>query len=125
MNFKTINTNKIIPPQPPENENDNREYKRHLIPIENNNFFYQKKAVQMQYRLHVGNGKALYLIGIEDNGSNRGISDDYLNKSIKNINKIAEIISADIKSIRIYQGLIGKVASVRIENDIPKNIFIL
>ena len=125
MNFKTINTNKIIPPQPPENENDNREYKRHLIPIENNKFFYQKKAVQMQYRLHVGNGKALYLIGIEDNGSNRGISDDYLNKSIKNINKIAEIISADIKSIRIYQGLIGKVASVRIENDIPKNIFIL
>ena len=117
--------NHIFPPQPPENEDDNREYKRHLVPQKKNiKNFYHKRATQMQYRLHLGNGKALYIIGIEDNGTNQGVTPNELDISLKNIKTIAEIIQADIKNIRIYNGLIGKIATVRIEMEV-NNKFIV
>jgi GTPase len=115
----------LLPKQPPENEEDNREYKRHLVPQrKNEKFFYHKRATQMQYRLHLGNGKALYMIGIEDNGKNQGVTPNELDISLKNIKTIAEIIQADIKNIRIYNGLIGKIATVRIEMEV-NNKFIV
>ena len=115
----------ILPPQPPENEEDNREYKRHLVPQKKNaKLFYHKRATQMQYRLHLGNGKAIYIIGIEDNGSNFGVTQHELEVSLENIKKIAQIIQADIKNIRIYNGSVGKIATVRIEMLIS-NDFIL
>jgi elongation factor 1-alpha len=106
----------FFPSQPPENEDDNREYKRHLVPQKKNEkYFYHKRATQMQYRLHLGNGKALYIIGIEDNGNNKGVTEKELNISLENINLITEIINANVKNIRIYNGLLGKIATVRIE----------
>ena len=69
----------------------------------------------MKYRLHLGNGKAIYIIGIEDNGSNLGVTQHELEVSLENIKKIAQIIQADIKNIRIYNGSVGKIATVRIE----------
>ena len=78
----------------------------------------------MQYRLYLGNGKALYMIGIEDNGKNQGVTPNELDISLKNIKTIAEIIQADIKNIRIYNGLIGKIATVRIEMEV-NNKFIV
>jgi len=117
--------NYTLPTQPPENEEDNREYKRHLIPLKRNEkFFYYKRATQMKYRLHLGNGKALYIIGIEDNGSNNGVTQNELEISLKNITTITEIIKANIKNIRIYNGLTGKIATVRIEMKIS-NTFIM
>ena len=111
--------NHIFPPQPPENEDDNREYKRHLVPQKKNiKNFYHKRATQMQYRLHTGNGKALYIIGVEDNGINQGVSQSELEISLKNIKTITELINAEIRNIRIYNGLNGKIATVRIEMEI-------
>lgn len=113
----------VLPRQPPENEDDNREYKRHLVPQKKNEkHFYHKRATQMQYRLHLGNGKALYIIGIEDNGNNNGVSENELNVSLKNIKTITELIKANIKNIRIYNGIKGKIATVRIEMDVSKVI---
>ena len=40
-----------------------------------------KKASQMLFRLNEGNGKAVYLIGVEDNGICRGIPFDELEKA--------------------------------------------
>jgi GTPase len=121
-----ININKIIPPQPPENEDDNREYKRHLVPQKKTEeTFYFKRATQMQYRLHSGNGKALYIIGVEDNGSNRGITDEILDISLKNIKTIARIINANIKNIRIYKGINGKIATVRLEMKVCNNFIVI
>ena len=116
--------NKIIPKQPPENEDDNREYKLHLIPFKNKEkFFYEKKASQMQYRLFTGNGKALYIIGIDDNGQNNGISLEYLNMSIRNIIVISKLISANISKIRIYNGKHGKIATVRLTMEVENDAY--
>ena len=64
---------KLIPRQPPERETGNKEYKRRLVHLKkhkrfNANEFYEKRASQMLYRLLEGKGKAIYMIGVEDNG---------------------------------------------------------
>ena len=61
-----------FPRQPPEKDTGNREYKR-LLYLKNRKNFPQK-ATQMLYRIYEGNGDALYLLGIEDNGEIGNVS---------------------------------------------------
>lgn len=112
--------NKHIPKQPPENDEGNKEYKRYLkIKKEQPDDFYNKRASQMKYRLLEGEGKALYMIGIEDDGSALGIPISDLLITIKNIKIICDIINAKIKAVRIYKGIKGYIASIRLfSNDI-------
>ena len=111
-------TEKIIPHQPKEIEQGNREYKKSL------NFeFYKstklnnildKKATQMLFRLNEGKGKAIYILGINDNGECKGIAFLELVKSIYFFNKIIKRVDGKYKSIRIYKGDIGYLATIRI-----------
>lgn len=109
---------KKIPTQPPENEEDNKEYKRHLkhenIDRGNIKNFFNKRASQMKNRLFAGEGKAVYMIGVEDDGNVEGISFDDIIITLKNIKEIAKIINARIKAIRIYRGNNGFIATVRL-----------
>ena len=61
----------------------------------------------MRFRLIEGDGKAVYLIGIKDNGDACGISFSILLQSIYFFIKIVNIINANIKIIRIYKGYKG------------------
>ena len=63
-----------------------------------------KRASQLRFRLDEGSGKALYMIGVSDSGKTDGIDIETINKSIKYLYKMAEIINAEIKNIRIYKG---------------------
>lgn len=73
----------IFPNQPAEYYYGCREYKRHIIdettyPANVNKDaarrkFINKKATQMLFRLNEGDGRALYIIGVEDNGHAIGI----------------------------------------------------
>ncbi len=118
---------KIIPKNKPENEKGNREYKYLL----NYNLMDQtehrerrekkkkeKIASQMLYRLLEGNGKALYIIGIEDDGTNKGIKLKELFESIHFFIDASKIIKAKIKSIKIYKGLEGYISTIRISLDV-------
>ena len=108
-----------IPNQPPELFYGNKEYKerldfdtnikKHLI-----NKVLNKKASQMRYRLIEGDGKAIYLIGIKDNGDACGISLAILLQRIYFFIKIVKIIDANIKIIRIYRGYSGNICSIRV-----------
>ena len=120
--------NKIFPSQPPEKDDGNKEYKLHLLFNERkhkkksrNKFilFLNKRSTQMLYRIYEGDGKAVYIIGIDDSGNNIGIEEESLNNSIENIKLISKNIGAEIKSIRFYNGYNGKIATVRVF----KNIF--
>ena len=120
---------KEIPNQPPEGYYGNKEYKISLlfkkvkssITLEK---IFEKKASQMLFRIVEGGGKAIYLIGITDSGIAMGISFDDLLDSIKNFKKISDKINANIKVIRIYKGIEGYIASIRIfiKKDILKNM---
>jgi len=113
-----VYTNKTIPNQPREHPDGNKEYKRNILYDETDlsifNIKINKRATQMLYRIIEGNGRAIYLLGVEDNGEARGISMKELNRTIENLYKIASIIDATIKIIRIYRGSMGYIGTVRI-----------
>jgi len=124
-----VRENKIFPSQPPEKDDGNKEYKLHLLFNERNykkknlekfDLFLNKRGTQMLYRIYEGDGKAVYIIGIDDNGSNIGIDEKSLTTSLDNIKLISKTINANVKSIRLYYGNKGTIATVRIY----KNIFI-
>ena len=135
--------NMTIPKQKREVNNGNREYKMYLdITLENQkeqnrnknkstefiNYLREqkllakinKRASQLLYRLEEGHGKALYMIGIKDDGTVEGIEIETLFKSINFLYKMIEIIGATIKKLRIYKGSSDNkyVCTARIE--IPK-----
>jgi GTPase len=90
----------IIPKQPKECYYGNREYKLKIV--ECNEKKVIKRSTQMLFRLYEGNGRATYLIGIDDNGNIEGLTLDEMNISINNIIKITEIADCTIKKIKIY-----------------------
>ena len=114
---------KIIPNQPPEFYYGNKEYKISLDinKIKNikrkKNRILNEKATQMLFRIIEGSGKAIYLIGVCDNGESRGIELNELLTSIFYLCKIVKLIEANIKKIRIYRGKSGYIATIRINKN--------
>ena len=120
-------TNRIIPKQPPESEYGNTEYKIYLDPHLKKNKkkkkhfnkltfqnYIENKSSQMLFRLIEGRGKALYILGVKDDGTVRGMTEDEMQSTLKNINLMVEQIKAQIKIIRVYEGGKGHVCTVRI-----------
>lgn len=106
----------LFPQQPPEKEEGNKEYKRYLLWDSQKKRcseidFINRRASQMLYRLLEGNGKAIYLIGVDDNGKIYSLNKDNLNETIRYIKLISKKIGARVKVIRIYK---NQVCSVRI-----------
>ncbi len=124
---RPIFMNKLIPKNKPENEKGNREYKYLLNYNLLDQSVYREKrekkkkekiASQMLYRLLEGNGKAIYILGIEDDGNNKGTKLKELFDSIHFFIDASKIINAKIKSIKIYNGLEGYICTIRINLDV-------
>ena len=116
---------KQIPNQPPEIYYGNKEYKINLNYYSKNiSNILQKKASQMLFRLIEGDGKAIYLIGVEDNGTAIGISITDLIISLKHLIKISNIINSKIYKINIYKGTDGFIASIRLNKNIENKLLI-
>lgn len=140
---------KILPKQKREQSSGNREYKIYLdlekepnkeikktreLPECDLNYLRQikldkkinKRASQLLYRLEEGHGRALYIIGIKDDGNTEGIGIEKLFKSFNFLFKMVDIIHATIKNIRIYRGNFeGRylfTARIEIPNYKPKQL---
>jgi GTPase len=76
-----------------------------------------KRATQLRYRLEEGYGRALYIVGIKDDGIPDGIEIEKIFKSLNFLYKMVNIINAIIRNIRIYKGNLegGYVFTARIE----------
>ena len=68
--------------------------------------------VQCKYRLGEGQGEAIYHIGVEDDGTVRGITPDQLKASLETLAAMAAEVGADTTVIRERDGLVGRVAEV-------------
>ena len=140
---------KILPKQKKEQSNGNREYKKYLdletepnkeikkkkdLPVRELNYLRQiklekkinKRASQLRYRLEEGHGRALYMIGIKDDGTTEGIEIDKIFMSLGFLYKMVEILNATIKNIRIYKGNLDNkyvfAARIEIPNYKPKQL---
>ncbi len=98
-----------IPTQPKELYYGNREYKRHLILSKHHVGakstpcrHLEKRCTQLLFRINEGNGKALYLIGVEDNGQISGLSKCELIESLYTLQKIIKAINVKITKLNIY-----------------------
>ena len=94
--------------QKPENDNGYREYKKHFILVNQGRKFrtskqlINKRATQMLYRLHEGNGKAKYYVGINDDGTIYGMNNNELKISLKQFVEVCNHIDINIEKIIIY-----------------------
>lgn len=86
---------------PPEVEKGNIEYKRELVNLETDRINHL--ASQMKWRLNEGNGKAIYYIGIEDNGNFYGLAKNEIKKNIDSFKQICKIINANIENVQKNQ----------------------
>ena len=90
-----------IPAQPKEVYYGNREYKRHLLLP--NTYSMHKKSTQLLFRLNEGNGKALYLIGVEDSGRVSGLAKEDMLTSLDNFIQMSQIIRSQVEKINVYR----------------------
>lgn len=75
------------------------EYKRELTGMTNTKI--SKYATQMKFRLIEGNGEAIYLIGVKDNGVILGVTNKNYLLYCKLISKIAKEIDSKIVDIEL------------------------
>ena len=117
---KIVYVDKEFPVQPKENEYGNKEYKWKIIPTDSNkmNFKCNKLASQMMYRLHEGDGKAVYIIGILDDGTPIGLNQNEVYNTINMFDNITNIIDCDINKIRMYNKNKNYILTFRVSKDI-------
>lgn len=101
-----------LPEQPRELYYGNREYKRHLIINDSSNIrqssgrLLEKRGTQMLFRLREGNGKAIYLVGVEDNGqTDTGLTYEDFQASLITFFRITESTSIKINKLIVYKWL--------------------
>ena len=91
---------------PPENDEGNVEYKRHLCTQELKysdselNIRFQQLVTQLKFRLSEGDGIAIYYIGVEDDGSIYNLSKKERNESISILKKMTKYLDAKIDNIK-------------------------
>lgn len=108
-----------FPDQPQEDDEGNREYKWKII-VEDEKFRDKKVtklASQMLFRLYEGNGKAVYILGITDDGDALGISEKDLHETLCNINDASLQIDCDVLSIKIYKKDGFYISTIRFSKD--------
>jgi GTPase len=86
---------------PPEVEEGNIEYKRKLCGL--TKYRSIQLQSQMKWRIQEGNGFAIYLIGVDDDGSIVNLNKKDRKESLKNIKKIAKNINAFIEKIEFKE----------------------
>ncbi len=78
----------------PESDEGNHEYKYVLTDLTSEQ--EDHLSVQMSYRVDEGQGQAFYALGIRDDGFPMGLTEERMDESLKNLQEIAESISAQI-----------------------------
>ncbi len=99
-----------------EGERENVEFKEYLTDYHLKESRFQELACQMNHRIIMGRGKAIYVIGVSDSGELKGISDETFNKTVSILEKIANEIGASVKSVekyRVGKGFVGIVEIVK------------
>jgi len=97
-------------------ERENIEFKEYLTDYHLKESRFQELACQMNHRIIMGRGKAIYVIGVSDSGELKGIDEEKFEKTLEILKKIAKEISAEIKSVekfKVNSGYVGIVEIVK------------
>ena len=78
----------------------------------------------MLFRLIEGDGKAIYFLGVNDDGTSDGIELNNLLISIDTLKNIAKILNITISKINIYNGNKGYIATIRLFKNISNKLIL-
>ncbi|MFO7967755.1 MAG: GTPBP1 family GTP-binding protein [Archaeoglobaceae archaeon] len=95
-----------------EGEKDNVEFKEYLTPFHLQGDRFQSLACQMNHRIIMGRGQAIYAIGVSDSCQLKGIDKDVFDETVHVLREIASEIGAGVDSVEDYnveEGLVGIV----------------
>eukprot|EP01036_Dinobryon_divergens_P026764 gene26764-35450_t len=93
-----------------EKEEGNREYKFKLTGLTDEQ--RNHRITQLNWRLNEGNDSAVYLIGVEDNGNQLGISDEELKESLRNLKYMADQVGCEMIVKQLFAGEQGVTAEI-------------
>ncbi len=113
----------------PSKENKNIEFKERLTPsIHLKDAKKQHLASQMKYLLEVGKGTAVYVIGVDDDGKSKGLSDLEFEETLSVLKVVAVENNARIEKIEKFSdngGLVGKLIIVKASENGVKNHLVI
>jgi len=97
----------------PRKENKNIEFKEKLSPeIHLKEDKKQHLASQMKFRLEIGKGRAIYILGVDDKGNAKGLSELEFEESLNVLKIIARENNAEIEKVEKFSEngkIIGKI----------------
>jgi elongation factor 1-alpha len=115
-------------PNIPKKENKYIEFKERLSPkIHLKKERKEHLATQMKYKLEMGKGKALYIIGVNDEGKVVGLNEIEFEETLNVLKRIAMENSAHIEKVEKFKDndkLIGRILITKKEK-ITKNHLII
>ena len=102
-NTKLIKTTSKCPHLGPENDEGFIEYKWKLINVEPDRL--EHLTTQMNFRLREGGNEAIYHIGVADDGTPKGITEDEMKESLKTLEHMCDSLPGTALTIlRIREG---------------------
>jgi elongation factor 1-alpha len=113
----------------PRKENKNIEFKEKLSPdmhlrVDRK----QQLAAQMKFRLETGQGKAVYIIGVDDSGKSKGLTEVEFEETVAIIRSIATENNAEITKIEKFGengNTVGKILiSRKYETGVKQHVMI-
>ncbi len=84
-------------------EGENVEFKEFLTLYHLREGRFRQLACQMNHRIIMGKGKAIYVIGVSDSGEIKGISKERFNETLRILRKLANEIGAEITSVEDFE----------------------
>jgi len=103
-----------------EGERENVEFKEMLSSYHLKAERFQSLACQMNHRLLMGKGRAIYVVGVSDSGSLKGIPQESFDETLSVLEMLALEIGARIISVEKYAINGGVVGIVEIGKAKPK-----
>jgi elongation factor 1-alpha len=82
-------------------------------------------SCQMKHRILAGNGKALYVIGVTDAGSMKGLAREEFDETVLVLKNISMKIDADVTGVEEYKVDGGLVGLVSVENNVKASEHLL
>ncbi|MBO8179262.1 MAG: GTP-binding protein [Archaeoglobus sp.] len=84
-------------------EGENVEFKEFLNSFHLREGRFRQLACQMNHRIIMGKGVALYVVGVSDSGELKGLDDKKFSETLEVLEKLAEEIEAEITSVERYE----------------------
>jgi len=81
----------------PERDDGNHEYKRALVGVPDERF--EELVTQLRWRCEEGEGEALYELGVDDDGSAFGLTEEEMRESAETLRRMAEAIDCQCTTV--------------------------